>query len=720
MGLDSILPRATEDENNALAYQYLSGDGMNSSDASSTTSSASSRGRKTRWFTGMNAPLGDRCMLGVALCGYLIVTFWNLAGFPPYFFCDESIVGIDARSMWEAGRDHRGRPWPILFHGLGEYALSLSVYLQIPFVALLGLDEVAVRARAAALSLVGVFSVAAIFSVARGVARAWLIPICLASSTFWYIHSRTGFEYMDAAAFYFSAVAAFLYASRSATRRWYVIAGLAFGLCFYAYTPARGWVASLLGSLALLAIVDRRVSWRGLLITCGSCGVVLLPFVWLQYAHPEITMQRFQAIRGERIYTLPLAQVLQQTALNYASVLNPYYWFFRVENLHPRHSLPGFTLIPLWLLPLWVVGTLNVVWGWKILANRIMLLVILTAPVTAALFEISTARCFPVGVGYVFLCACGTEFLLRRLPHALSLVSGLAMSLYVGWLFVYTQTKALYSYPFYGMYGIQYGARQLYDWVRERTKTERDIRVINATFNSGETHRYFYLSPEQRAKVAIIEPLYICQGRDEWSDSTLFIFPALWFESVQKGTCPPFERELVDVIRDPRGEPLYEAIRLKHSPAVTEWFENVKKERLQLKVDEVVVNGMKASFEHTKIAWGSIEGFFDGDSGTRARTDDINPGIFALRFASTPIEEVSVRLDNTSVAHVKAEILRGANWQLLGERDFSRARGDSTLLVFENPQRVIEGVRFTVRLTDGGDRASVHLADIMLKVATRN
>jgi hypothetical protein len=449
----------------------------------------------------------------------------------------------------------------------------------------------------------------------------------------------------------------------------------------------------------------------------ASCAVVLLPFLWLQYAHPEITMQRFQAIRGERIYTLPLAQVVQQTALNYASVINPYYWFFKLENLHPRHSLPGFPLMPVWLFPLWIVGTLTLLWGWRDLTNRVALLAILTTPVTAALFDISTARCFPVGVGYVLLCAYGADVVLRRLPTWLSLLGGIGMCGYVGWLFVFTQTKALYSYPVYGMYGIQYGARQLYDWVREKSKTETDIRVINATFNSGEALRQFYLSPEIRSRVAIIEPLRICQGRDEWSDSTLFIFPALWFETVQPGTCPPFEREVVEVLRDPKGQPLLEVLRLKHSPAVNEWFDNVKRERLKLKVDEVVVNGMKASFEHTKIAWGTIEGFFDGDSGTRARTDDINPGVFALRFAATSIKEVLVRLDNTSLAHVKAEILRGKTWQDLEERDFSRARGDSLLLTFKIPQGAIEGVRFTVRLTDGGDHASVHLADIMLKKA---
>ena len=333
---------------------------------------------------------------------------------------------------------------------------------------------------------------------------------------------------------------------------------------------------------------------------------------------------------------------------------------------------------------------------------------------TAALFEISTARCFLVGVGYLLICAYGFEFILKRLPAALSILSAFAMCGYMGWFFVYTQTKALYTYPFYGMYGIQYGARQLYDFIRERLKTDGDIRVINANFNSGETHREFYLSEQERARVTIIEPLHICQGRQQWSDSTLFIFPPLWFESIAPNTCPQFEREVAAVIRDPRGDPLFEALRLKHSPRVDQWFEGIKRERLKPKTTQVEVNGIPATLLHTKIAWGTIEGLFDGDSGTRLRTDDINPGVFTLNFATTPIKEVAVRLDNTALARIKAEILKGGTWQLLGERDFSRSRGDSMLLSFPNPHGSIEGVRFTVELPGGGDRASVHLADIIL------
>lgn len=658
-------------------------------------------------------------LLLVVYAGYLFATFFKLTAFPPYFFCDEAIAGVDAWSMWQTGRDIRGRPWPIFFHGLGEYALSLSVYLQIPFVALLGLTESAVRARAAVMSILALASVSFLFVSAKGVSRVWLVPVLLVSSTFWYLHSRAGFEYMDATACYFTAVAALVLACSTRKTGWSVVAGAMFGACFYAYTPARGWVISLLAALATIAFFDRRVSWRVLLRITAVCFITLIPLLWIQYKYPEITMQRFQAIRGERIYTLPFQTVLLSTLENYAYVLNPHYWFFRTEKLHPRHSLPGFPLTPSWLFPLWCVGVATLLSGWRHLSSRILVACILTTPLTASLFEISTARCFPVGVGYILLCAFGADAILRRLPRLLSPLSALAMCFYAGWFVNYTQTKALYSYPFYGMYGIQYGARQLYDWVKEKSTTEADIRIINATFNSGDVFLQFFLSPEQRRRVTIIEPLRICQGRDEWSDSTLFVFPAGWFESESPDVCPPFEKELVEVIRDPKGQPLLEALRLKHTQAVNDWFIKLKNERLALKVDNVTINGMPATFEHTKIAWGTIAGFFDGDSGTRARTDDINPGIFAVKFAETPVAEVGVRLDNTRKAHIRVEVMQKQKWVQIAEKDFSQARGDSPLLMFENSLGLIEGARFTVRLTEGGEQASVHLADIFIKPASR-
>jgi hypothetical protein len=666
-----------------------------------------------------HATLIQLCLLVIAYAGYLAATFFKLPAFPPYFFCDEAIAGVDAWSMWQTGRDYRGQPWPIFFHGLGEYALSLSVYLQIPFVALLGLDEIAVRARAAVMSVLGLVSISFLFVNAKGTSRLWLLPVLLVSSTFWYLHSRAGFEYMDATACYFTAIAALVLACSTNKQRWGHIAGVMFGACFYAYTPARGWTVSLLAALAILALFDRRLPWRMLIRITAVCFITLIPLLWIQYKHPEITMQRFQAIRGERIYTLPFQTVLFNTISNYAYVLNPHYWFFRTENLHPRHSLPGFSLIPSWLFPLWCIGVATLLWGWRRLSNRMLAACILTTPLTASLFEISTARCFPVGVGYVLLCAFGADAVLRTLPRLFSPLSAVAMCLYAGWFVVYTQTKALYSYPFYGMYGIQYGARQLYDWVKDKSRTESDIRIINSTFNSGDAFLQFFLSPEQRRRVTIIEPLRICQGRDQWSDSTLFVFPTGWFESEPPGTCPLFEKEVVDIIRDPKGQPLLEAIRLKHSPAVEEWFTKLKNERLALKVDDVVINGMAAKFEHTKIAWGTIAGFFDGDSGTRARTDDINPGVFAVRFAETPVAEVGVRLDNTRNAQIRVEVLQKQKWVQIAEKDFSQARGDSPLLMFENSLGKIEGARFTVLLTQGGEQASVHLADIFIKSAAR-
>lgn len=320
----------------------------------------------------------------------------------------------------------------------------------------------------------------------------------------------------------------------------------------------------------------------------------------------------------------------------------------------------------------------------------------------------------PLGVLYVLLCAIGAHTLLRRLPAIVSPALGIALCAYAGWFVAYTQTKALLSYQFYGMYGIQYGARQLYSWVSERLGTDGDIRIINSTFISGEALRHFFLPNDQRNRVRIIEPLHICQGREAWTDSTIFVFPSLWFETAPKDTCPPFEKEVVQILNDPKGQPLFEAVKLKRSPAIIAWWENKERERTEPQLDKVKMASMDIEFEHPKIAWGTIEGFFDSDSGTRARTDDINPGIFTLRFAETAIDEFGVRLDNTAVASVVAEALQGSKWLRVGEKNYSRSRGDSSVVMFKNELGRLTGVRITVQLTDGGPRASVHLADILL------
>ena len=108
--------------------------------------SASRRDTREWWF------------VAASLLVYAVLVFDHPSRFPLYFFCDEAVVGVDAKAILEHGRDRFGAHWPVFFQGLGDYALSLSVYWAMPFVHVLGLSENAVRIATGAASFIGVLS----------------------------------------------------------------------------------------------------------------------------------------------------------------------------------------------------------------------------------------------------------------------------------------------------------------------------------------------------------------------------------------------------------------------------------------------------------------------------------------------------------------------------------------------------------------------------------
>ena len=81
------------------------------------------------------------CIL-LAGCG---LRFYQLAENPSGFFRDEADKGYTSYSLWQTGNDQTGKPFPFYVRSLQVTTSSLYQYLDIPFVASLGLNEFAVR-----------------------------------------------------------------------------------------------------------------------------------------------------------------------------------------------------------------------------------------------------------------------------------------------------------------------------------------------------------------------------------------------------------------------------------------------------------------------------------------------------------------------------------------------------------------------------------------------
>src|SRR3990167_7720331 len=75
----------------------------------------------------------------------LFLRFYQISNLPPSLNWDEVSIGYNAYSILKTGKDEWGQFLPLSFRAFGDYKLPVYIYLDVPFVVILGLNEIAVR-----------------------------------------------------------------------------------------------------------------------------------------------------------------------------------------------------------------------------------------------------------------------------------------------------------------------------------------------------------------------------------------------------------------------------------------------------------------------------------------------------------------------------------------------------------------------------------------------
>lgn len=86
-----------------------------------------------------------------------ILRLWKLDSIPPGLTQDEAALGYNAYSILKTGRDEYGKVLPVIFKSFGDFKPGLYIYLDIPFVVTLGLNEVSTRLPSALSGIISVF-----------------------------------------------------------------------------------------------------------------------------------------------------------------------------------------------------------------------------------------------------------------------------------------------------------------------------------------------------------------------------------------------------------------------------------------------------------------------------------------------------------------------------------------------------------------------------------
>lgn len=178
-----------------------------------------------------------KILLGIFLLGFILrVVFLDIA--PPGFNADEAALGYNAYSLIKTGKDEWGASFPLVFKSFSDYKPGLYVYLAIPFVWILGLNELAVRLPSI---LLGSFSIILVYLLSKELFRKEIAALACAfllSISPWHIHfARGAWESNVGTFFILLGVLAFVKSLNNKRFLW--LSAIAFIASMYAYQSAR-------------------------------------------------------------------------------------------------------------------------------------------------------------------------------------------------------------------------------------------------------------------------------------------------------------------------------------------------------------------------------------------------------------------------------------------------------------------------------------------------
>jgi 4-amino-4-deoxy-L-arabinose transferase-like glycosyltransferase len=219
-------------------------------------------------------------VLGCLVLVAALVRIVDVTEVPKGFFTDEASFGLNADLILHTGRDEHGEFLPLLFKSFGEYKLPVFIYLEVPFMAVFGRTEEAVRLTAA---VAGTLTVVTTYLLTKELFKHELAA--LASAGFlailpWHIHySRTGLGDIVVLPLFFT-LGFYLFFRAMRDYRYLIPAAAVLALCFYCYRG--GWLV-VPPLLLLIAVAYRKALWAIREVSLLAGGVFLVILAPLAY-----------------------------------------------------------------------------------------------------------------------------------------------------------------------------------------------------------------------------------------------------------------------------------------------------------------------------------------------------------------------------------------------------------------------------------------------------
>lgn len=413
-----------------------------------------------------HAPLLAILVLAAAL------RLFQLGEIPRGFSNDEAAHGYDAYSLLKTGCDRLGVRAPLFPRCFGEYNEGSLHYLIVPFVAVLGSTELAVRLPVALVGILTVFLLYLMVRAVRGRDPALWAALFLAISP-WHVQlSRIGFR----AILMPCCLLLGLWLFERARRRpaLLILSALAFALTLYTYSSARVFVPIFVLGLCWVHADELR-QMKGWAWASGAVFLGVLAALFSFWITPT----------GMAYARLRLDMTPVHWVANYLSYFSFDFLFRAGEEMASFGYLHLFEVLTV------PAGLILVARGWRDRANRVLLLWLVLYPIPAALTAPNAVVRAIVGTPlFAILSAVAVTAVRERLRDERA-----RFGLNTGLAFVITAGVLWFGSAYFHDYAEQpqpawnYGMREA---IRLAEQSDHDLVQISDSYTPGEVYVLFY------------------------------------------------------------------------------------------------------------------------------------------------------------------------------------------------------------------------------------
>lgn len=580
-------------------------------------------------------------LFALAIGIYLFTRLFALEYFPIYFFGDEAVQTLYAERLINNDFvDANGLGIPIYVEAApNRWTPLIPMYFHAISVSLFGKSILETRATSAIMSLLAVISISLILKYIFN-KRYWWAGILVASAIpAWFLQSRTAFETVMSTSFYAAFLLFYLLYRYKDPR--YLYGALVFAaLTFYSYSNAQVVMATA-GLLLLLSDIRYHwKNWRVMLNGLLLAVIFALPILNFVLKQPGAIGKHLETVNSYWYMNIPLTQKIGTFISQYFYGLSPQYWVFPNSIDLSRHRMDNMGQIAFWTLPFIILGAILAIRYIKEPKYRAIIMVMLATPAGGALLQISITRVLTFIVPASILAILGFEWLVEQIQKRWGNFSEKALQIAVfvtlAILSLWMLRTALVDGPLwekdYGLYGMQWGAKQLFvDTIPTYLERDPEVQIlVTSTWANGpDNFLAFFVKPTDRQRVIMSGiQTYLTNYTPLSGDKIFVLTPGEYQDAVNSKKFTPIKIE--QVLNYPDGSPGFYFVRLAYVDGVEKLFAEEKEARLTPVTVQIMLDGQAVTVLHSQTDAGQLSDAMDGNLATLMRGKEANP--FFLQF----------------------------------------------------------------------------------------